>query len=136
MYKLLRLALLLGALGWCASFTFTLSPWQASVSQLMALGADEVAYQPLLAYWLKMASVAFGSLGIIFAAACLDVKKYAAILPLLGRLSLLIGTVLLGSAIAYEISPGAYPVIIADICFCYLVGGGITIALGGKACSG
>ena len=83
-YKILRVGLLLGAVGWCSSIIFTFSSWQTCEAILVAFGATEINYEALLDYWLKMTSATFACIGMVFALCFLRMEKYAVIIPLLG----------------------------------------------------
>jgi hypothetical protein len=75
--RILRLGLILSACGWCISFFFTFVPWDVAANQLYDMGANKIAYDPLLDYWLRMASSAFGCIGIASALACMWPTRFA-----------------------------------------------------------
>jgi len=91
------------------------------------MGAQEIEYQPLLGYWLKMASATFGCLGLMFFVCLLNPSKHYLTSRLLAFLSIAVGIVILVSSFANELSPSRHPTYIADIVFCFLVG--ITIII-------
>jgi hypothetical protein len=124
---ILRLGLLIGAFGWGISFYFTFTSWEASADWLYAMGAREIPYQPLMDYWLKMASTVFGCLGLLFLLAGLQPARYAPLLPLFAAFHLVVGASLVVAALRNGLTPGLHPTFIADITFCFcaalLIGG-------------
>lgn len=123
--SILRVCLLIGAIGWGISVFFTITPWSISMDQLQRMGAKPVAYQPLLDYWLKMASAVFVGIGALFFMAFLQPEKHRQLIPYLGIFSLVMGVVLLIAAISNELNTEQHPTFVADISFCLLVGLGI-----------
>ena len=121
-YKLLKFALLLGSVGWGISFYFTFTSWENSTNQLYQMGATPIQYQPLLDYWLKMASSLFGGVGIIFFICYRNPAKYKTTIPLLCYPSILVGVVILSSALLNKLTLSIHPTYPADITFCFLVG--------------
>ena len=98
--NIMRLGLLLSACGWGISFYFTFASWQAASNQLQEMGADAIEYQPLLDYWLRMASAAFGCIGIASALACARPQPFVGLIQLLGPFHFVIGTTLAIAAFA------------------------------------
>jgi len=119
-YSIIRIGLMIGACGWLISFYFTFRSWDENVSTLMAMGADKVSYQPLLNYWLKMASSTFGCLGIMFLIASFRPDKFKTLSFMLAGLSAIVGTVILFSAINENLNPDKHLTFTAEITFCYL----------------
>jgi hypothetical protein len=62
--RTLQLGLLLSSIGWGISFIFTFTTWNFASDQLFLMGAGRMEYDPLLDYWLRMASDAFGCIGM------------------------------------------------------------------------
>jgi len=118
--RMLRLGLLLSSIGWGISFVFTFSPWGSASDHLYLMGAERIPYQPLLDYWLKMASATFGCIGIASALACIRPGSFEGMVILLGPFHGLIGTVLTISAVANELRTDRHPTFIADITFCFV----------------
>lgn len=120
--NILRLGLLLSACGWGISFFFTFAPWQIAARQLYDMGANEIAYDPLLDYWLRMASCAFGCIGIASAVACLRPAKFTGMISLLGPFHFIVGTTLVVAAYQNQLTPERHSTFIPDITFCFLAG--------------
>ena len=125
--SLLRLFLLLGAIGWLISVYFTLTPWSVSESQLQRMGAEPISYQPLLDYWLKMASAAFVGIGGLYLMAFINPEKHSALVSYLGVFSLCIAGVLIVSAWCNQLEQARHPTYIADIIFSSVVGIGVLL---------
>lgn len=119
-YRMLRLGLLFSAIGWGISFAFTFASWEASADQLQAMGADRIAYQPLLDYWLKMASSAFGCIGVACGLAALRPAAHVGMIRLLAPFHFVIGTTLALAAARNHLTPKLHPTFLADISFCFI----------------
>lgn len=118
--RVLRLGLLLSSAGWGISFLFTFTSWEFASDQLFLMGAARMDYQPLLDYWLKMASAAFGCLGIASALACAWPERFHGLIMLLGPFHAFMGLVLSVSAKANGLTTDLHPTFAADITFCFL----------------
>jgi predicted anti-sigma-YlaC factor YlaD len=118
--RVLRLGLLLAAVGWGISFLFTFSSWEAASDQLYLMGAGTIEYRPLLDYWLKMASAAFGCIGIASALACWKPVRFEGLVWLLGPFHAFMGVVLTVSAIQNDLERSQHPMFVADITFCFV----------------
>lgn len=118
--NILRLGLLLSACGWGISFFFTFAPWQMAADQLWEMGARRMPYDPLLDYWLRMASSAFGCIGIASALACVLPQKFPGMIGLLGPFHLIVGTTLAVSAHLNHLDPEHHFTYRADITFCFV----------------
>jgi hypothetical protein len=118
-FWIVRLGLFESALGWGISFVFTIYGWPDAVAKLESMGADPIAYQPLLAYWLKMASAVFGGIGVASALAFLWPDRYEAIIRLLAPFHLALGGVLIAAAVANGLEYGRHPTFVWDITFCF-----------------
>lgn len=127
--RILRLGLLFSSIGWGISFLFTFAPWGIAADQLYLMGADRIPYQPLLDYWLKMASATFGCIGIASALACLRPPSFVSLICLLGPFHLFIGTVLVVAAITNDLNADQHPTFPADITFCFVTAALISIPL-------
>jgi hypothetical protein len=114
--------LLLGSGGWIVSFFFTFTSWPISENILHGMGAERIAYQPLLDYWLKMASSTFGCIGIMYFICFLNPKKYFYTINLLSYMSIFVGIVITCSAIKNHLTYPTQPTFIIDIVFCFYVG--------------
>jgi hypothetical protein len=120
--NILRLGLLLSACGWGISFFFTFAPWETAARQLYDMGANEIRYDPLLDYWLRMASSAFGCIGIASALACLRPMKFTGMISLLGPFHFIVGSTLVVAAYKNHLTPDLHSTFIPDITFCFLTG--------------
>ena len=118
----LRLGLLLSACGWGISFFFTFAPWDIATEQLQGMGANAIAYDPLLDYWLRMASSAFGCIGIGSALACFRPTAFSGLIRLLGPFHFIVGTTLAVAAYQNHLTPSLHPTFTADITFCFVSG--------------
>lgn len=118
----LRIGLLVSAIGWGISFYFTFASWNAATDRLYDMGAGPIAYQPLLDYWLRMASSVFGSIGVGSAIACVRPQVFSSFIRLLGPFHFVIGITLSVAAYANRLTPQLHPTFIPDIVFCFLAG--------------
>lgn len=127
--RVLRLGLLLGGIGWGISFLFTFSSWDSASDQLYLMGAGYIEYRPLLDYWLRMASAAFGCIGLASALACVWPVRFESLVWLLGPFHGFVGVVLTVSAISNRLDPDEHPTFVADITFCFVTALLITVPL-------
>ena len=127
--NLMRLGLLLSACGWGISFFFTFVSWPVASNQLQEMGAEVIEYQPLLDYWLRMASAAFGCIGIASALACARPRAFVGLIHLLGPFHFVIGTTLVIAAWRNHLSPDLHPTFTPDIVFCFVAGSLIELPL-------
>lgn len=118
--RMLQIGLFFSAMGWGVSFIFTFSTWDFASEQLFVMGADRIEYQPLLDYWLRMASAAFGCIGIASALACVRPVFFRGLVILLGPFHLFVGSVLVASAFNNGLNTESHPTFVADITFCFL----------------
>lgn len=120
--NVLQIGLILSAIGWGISFSFTFTSWSTASNQLYDMGAKHIADDPLLDYWLKMASSVFGCIGLASALACFKPQTFAGLIALLGPFHFFVGTVLAVTACRNGLNPKAHPSFIPDITFCFLTG--------------
>lgn len=116
----LQFGLLFSSIGWGISFIFTFSTWDSAADQLYLMGAGRIEYRPLLDYWLRMASAAFGCIGIASALACLRPVFFQGLIVLLGPFHLIVGSVLAASAVINHLNTDSHPTFVADITFCFV----------------
>ena len=93
------------------------------------MGAHRIPYDPLLDYWLKMASSAFGCIGIASAIACARPKAFESLIRLLGPFHFIVGTILIVAARKNHLDPEIHTTFIPDITFCFLAGAFIQLPL-------
>lgn len=117
--RVLRLGLILSACGWGISFGFTFAPWKVAADQLSGMGAGYLHYDPLLDYWLRMASCAFGCIGVASALAAWRPRSYGQLIGLLAPFHLIVGITLVFAARANHLTPELHPTFIPDITFCF-----------------
>jgi hypothetical protein len=118
--RTLQLGLLLSSIGWGISFIFTFTTWDFATDQLFLMGAARMEYHPLLDYWLRMASAAFGCIGIASALACIRPRFFQGLIVLLGPFHVFMGIVLATSALNNELNTESHPTFVADITFCFV----------------
>lgn len=127
--RTLKAGLFLSAFGWGLSFVFTIEPWNSAVLRLYQMGAETIAYQPLLAYWLKMASAVFGCLGVASAVCFMRTERMIEVIRLLVPLHLIVGITLVSSAVSNKLDPAVHKSFVADISFCFLTAALIGVPL-------
>lgn len=110
-----RAAALVAAVGWGISVAGLVVSSATAFDLLRGLGADGLAYHPMLDYWLRMTAFAFTAIGVLFLAVAVWWRRLSG-LALAGALfQLLGGTVLLISADAIGLDGGNHR---ADAAFC------------------
>jgi hypothetical protein len=93
---LLRLILLAAGLGWGLTIVGAFLPWEWATEHLETLGGSgPIPDDVMLNYWMRMASGAFGIVGLFFLLAAWRPLEYRNIIPLLGYCSLFEGAILL-----------------------------------------
>jgi hypothetical protein len=93
--RLLRLFLGFTAFGWGISAVGVFVSWSEAETLLQGLGAKQIAYDPMLDYWLRMASGAFTLVGVWYLALMIWPKKFYPAIPWFGFLMLVEGVILL-----------------------------------------
>jgi hypothetical protein len=132
--RTLQVGLLLSSIGWGISFLFTFSTWDTASDQLYVMGAGRIEYRPLLDYWLRMASAAFGCIGIASALACVRPLAFQGLIVLLGPFHVFMGVVLTVSAVNNDLNTEAHPTFVADITFCFVTAMLIMVPLAVSYC--
>ena len=79
---------------------------------------------PMLNYWMRMASGGFAIIGAIFAAILIAPKKYAVLIPLMACLSIAEGMILLVSGLVLRLPPFPFW---GDTTFCLGIGVGLLV---------
>ena len=118
--RLLRFALFASAIGWGVSVFGVVLPWERAEALLEGLGAKPVPHDPMLDYWLRMASGAFALVGAVYLLLALQPQRYASIIPTMGWLMLVEGGILLVHGWRLGLPP--YPFYF-DTSFCFAAGG-------------
>jgi hypothetical protein len=120
--RLLRLLLLFSGFAWGISVVGVFVSWPEANQLLQDLGAKSIAYDPMLDYWLRMASGAFALVGVLFIWFAFQPRKYAVVLPLFGLLMIGEGMVLMLHGWRLHLPPFPY---LADFTACWFAGAGI-----------
>jgi hypothetical protein len=79
--------------------------WSAAANALQELGAQPIAYDRMLDYWLRMASGAFALVGCWYLVMMIWPRRFAAAIPWFGALMLVEGFVLLFHGIRLGLPP-------------------------------
>jgi hypothetical protein len=127
--RILQIGLLFSSMGWGISFYFTFATWDSASDQLYLMGAGTIEYNPLLDYWLRMASAAFGCIGIASILACFRPTFFRGLILLLGPFHAFVGAVLVVSAMRNHLNTESHPTFVADITFCFVTAALITLPL-------
>ncbi len=118
----LRLALGFAALTWGAAGVGVFLSWPVAESALQQLGAQPIAYDRMLDYWLRMTAGAFGLIGCGFLGLAMSPQKFANVLPWAGALMLVEGLILLVHGVRLSLPPLPF---YADTTACLLDGAAI-----------
>jgi len=130
--RLLKMFLYVGCFGWLISVFAIFLPWDLALIGLENLGAQNISYDLMLNYWLRMAAGAFTIIGVIFGLSGLNPAKFCNIIPVLGWMSIFEGIVLAVHGIRLGLNPLPF---VYDAVFCLFVGIGILATrncLGGR----
>jgi hypothetical protein len=118
----LRFFLGFSAMVWGVSIFGVFASWTAAEEALRGLGAQAIAYDRMLDYWLRMAAGAFSLIGCWYFVLMLRPDKFRVAIPWFGALMLLEGIILAGHGIRLSLPPFPF---YADVGACFLGGGGI-----------
>jgi len=116
--------LLFSAFAWGISLLGVVLPWPFAVAALQGLGAGSIPSDPMLDYWLRMASGAFALVGCLFFLFALQPERYAVVIPWFGWLMVVEGGILLVHGIRLGLPPLPF---YADTSACLFAGAGILI---------
>ena len=122
--RLLKLILVMAALGWGISILGVFLPWHVAISGLRGLGAGDVPNDPMLNYWVRMAGGGFTMIGVIFAAILVQPRRFSVLLPLMAYLSVAEGVILLISGIWLKLPPFPF---LGDTGFCFFIGASLLV---------
>jgi len=122
--QLLYLRVFLGfaAFGWGISIVGVFVSWPEASQLLQGLGAKSIAYDPMLDYWLRMASGAFALVGGWYLAMMIWPWKFFSAIPWFGGLMLLEGAILLVHGLRLSLPPFPF---YGDVAACLADGFGI-----------
>jgi hypothetical protein len=120
--RLLRIFLAFAAFACGISVLGVFLSWSAAGEAMRGLGAKPIAYDPMLDYWLRMASGAFALIGAWYLALTIWPRKFAAAIPWFGAFMLAEGCVLLFHGIRLSLPPLPF---YGDTAACFVCGGGI-----------
>jgi FtsH-binding integral membrane protein len=118
----LQLVLFFCGLTWFASIIAVVAPWHTAEKLLRGLGAKAISYDPMLDYWLRMATGAFSLVGTLFIVFALRPERYRNVIPLFGWLMVVEGLVLFFHGLRLNLPPLPF---YADTAACLLGGAGI-----------
>ena len=96
--------------------------WAAAADALQGLGAQPIAYDRMLDYWLRMAAGAFALVGCWYLVLMIWPQKFHAAIPWFGGLMLVEGLILLVHGLRLSLPPFPF---YGDASACFLGGGGI-----------
>lgn len=119
---LLQVFLVFSAVTWGASIFGVFLNWTAAVDALEGLGAQPIAYDRMLDYWLRMAAGAFTLVGGLYLLLALQPEKYLVVIPWFGGLMLIEGLILLVHGVRLALPPFPF---YADTAACFIGGGGV-----------
>jgi hypothetical protein len=128
--RLLRLALGFSAFAWGVSVFGVFMPWPEAVRTLKNMGAMAIPNDPMLQYWLRMASGAFALVGVWFGVMAIRPRMYHAAIPWFGGLMLVEGLILGWHGLALGLPPLPF---YGDVTAC-LLGGGLISWTASAAC--
>jgi hypothetical protein len=120
--RLLRLFLGFAAVAWGISVVGVFLSWTAAAQALQGLGAQPIAYDRMLDYWLRMAAGAFALIGGWYLVLMIWPQKFHAAIPWFGALMLLEGLILLVHGLRLSLPPFPF---YGDISACFVGGGAI-----------
>lgn len=120
--RLLRLFLGLAAFAWGVSVVGVFLSWPAAAQALQGLGAQPIAYDRMLDYWLRMAAGAFALVGCWYLVLMIWPQKFHAAIPWFGGLMLVEGVILLVHGLRLSLPPFPF---YGDTTACFVGGGAI-----------
>lgn len=122
-----RCAAAVAALGWGISVVGLVVPSATAFELLNGMGADDLAYHPILDYWLRMTAFAFTAIGVQFLVVAVWWRRLRALAWAGAVFQVLCGVVLAVSAAAIALQAGNHR---ADIAFCFCTGALMLASLG------
>jgi hypothetical protein len=122
--RLLRLFLAVSALVWAVSVVGVFVTWSSAESMLVGMGAQPIAYDPMLDYWLRMASGAFFLIGMVFLLLAIFPARFVNVIPFFGWLMIAEGAILAFHGFRLGLKPFPF---YGDISACFVLGAGILV---------
>jgi hypothetical protein len=120
--RLLRLILGFAGFAWGVSVFGVFLSWSAAVEALQGLGAQPIAYDRMLDYWLRMAAGAFTLIGGWYLVLMIWPQRFCAAIPWFGGLMVLEGLILLVHGLRLSLPPFPF---YGDTAACLFGGGAI-----------
>lgn len=120
----LRFFLIFSACTWLICLAGLFLDWPTINHVAMGMGAQSLAYDPMLVYWLRMVCGAFSLVGLWYLLLGLYPRKYAVAIPWAGWMMIVEGVILVCSGLSLHIGPFPF---LGDIGACFLGGGGILL---------
>lgn len=120
--RILRLFLGFAALAWGVSAVGVFLSWSAAAQALQGLGAQPIAYDRMLDYWLRMAAGAFALIGCWYLVLMIWPQKFYVAIPWFGGLMLIEGIILLVHGFRLSLPPFPF---YGDTAACFVGGGAI-----------
>jgi hypothetical protein len=120
--RLLRLLLGFAGFAWGISILGVFMSWPQAEQSLQGLGAQPIAYDRMLDYWLRMAAGAFGLIGCWYFLLMIWPHKFHVAIPWFGVLMLIEGIILLVHGLRLALPPFPF---YGDVSACLLGGVGI-----------
>ena len=102
---LLRLILLFSAFVWGISTFGVFLNWETALGVLQDMGANLIAYDRMLNYWLPIAPGAFALVGTDYLLLAISPLKYAVMLPWFGCIMIAEGVILLSQGLRLGLNP-------------------------------
>ena len=122
--RLLRLFLGFAAFAWGVSVVGVFASWPQVNRLAQGMGAQPIAYDPMVDYWLRMMAGAFALIGVWYLMLMLWPRKFHAAIPWFGWLMVAEGVILLVSGLRLGLGPFPF---YGDVSACFLGGAGIII---------
>lgn len=122
--RLLRLFLIFSAFGWGVCIVGVFASWPQVNSIAQGMGAQPIAYDRMLDYWLRMICGAFTLVGGWYLVLALWPRKFAVAIPWFGWLMIVEGFILLISGLRLGIGPFPFW---GDVALSLVCGGGIIL---------
>lgn len=79
--------------------------WETAAGALQGMGAKPISYDPMLDYWLRMASGAFTLVGSGYFLLAIYPRKFSAMLPWFGWIMVVEGIILLTHGLRLGLPP-------------------------------